>query len=221
MLEVGLTTKRPQAPKPKPQPPQAQTPSPLAPVLAPVLVPVPVKPWQEHLKDSSLLIGALVLVGVACGFSGMTKVKSTVVTGMTLATTNDGSHITVVGKVMTMSPASDGRPLLTLETKDGFQATVYVSDDAEAGTLFIGNTYQVEATVQGSLLIANIKGGVKKLATLSSTPVSTSVDAQGYAHVDSADGSYLVPAPGVSPGAYNGTLQDQGGGHRTFTPSED
>ena len=94
---------------------------------------------------------AVVFVAIACWFTGMSKTPARTVMGSSLESTSTGSIVKVSGKVVDSRPASDSRPLVTLETADGFQVRVYVSDDAQAEPMVLGRSYTVEGKVQGGL----------------------------------------------------------------------
>ena len=164
------------------------------------------------------LAAGILALGVAIRLAGVSAPEPAQIDGLALSRTQAHEDVVLEVKVIDRRAARDGRPLLTVETRDGVQSMLYVSDDAMAVPADIGDRLRLRATVigAGGKFLTAVKPGA--LTPLRSEAAGDPVLAEvrnGVAYIDGY--TTAVAAPDVADGRYQGVVHTYGNNVR-FVP---
>lgn len=169
------------------------------------------------MKQGLLLGLAVVALGAGIRLAGVADAVPAHVTGVGLSSLPLHVDVTLEVTVLSKRPASDGRPLLKVETEDGVQLLVYVSDDARAGVITEGGRYRMRATKAGNDFLTVVKPGSLRAAADVAAMVGVRADVRnGMAYLHEYSDA-VVPAPDLPDGEYVGQLRSEGDSTR-FVP---
>lgn len=173
------------------------------------------------LKGNALLLGCLVFLGLAVHtVSALAGPMPVAMTSTEVQAAGDHAEVCFIGRIVDDADARDGRPMLTFEMANGYQAKVYIADDSqEARSYVLGSKYKVRATVLGpDFLTMNKPNSLVKAADYQESPTQVQVSVKNQmAYLQTSEGTQAVPAPNCQDGILTGRLVSINGVTR-FTP---
>lgn len=163
-------------------------------------------------KTQWLLAAAgLLALGVGVKLAGVSAPEPAMIAGLALTATVPYQEVVMDVTVVQRRRAKDGRQLLTVQTNDGVQTLVYVSDDARAEPAAEGDRIHLRATVisaGGKFLTAVKPRALTRIDQASTEPEVLATVRAEVAYIDGTERS--VPAPEVPDGDHVGTVHSFG-----------